>query len=149
MLLCENISDAKNSINIAEIKSETEIIFALCESISNIDGINPKAKDMILEVNILDAITAYYLSPELDILKRIPFVQGVLFASNTYPIYNSIPCFKDISIEEKIALLINGFNIQINNDGDIDKNELYYMHLGIEMKLKLYEQYNNRHKGKK
>lgn len=151
MLLFENISNAKDSINIPEIKNETEIIFSVCELISKIDKLNIEEQDMLLKANVHDTISTYYLRPELDLQKRIPFVQGVIYVASSYPILNSSPCFKDLSTEEKLVVLINEFDSQVNNNGDIDNETLYYMHSGMAMELKLYEQKkdNNGHKGKK
>ena len=149
MLLFEEISNVKDSINIPEIKNETEILFAVCSSISKINNFSVEEQDMLLKANVHATISTYYLRPELDLQKRIPFVQGAIYVSNSYLILNSNPCFKNLSNEEKLVVLINEFDSQVNNNGDIDNETLYYMHSGIAMELKLNEQYDNSHKGKK
>lgn len=152
MLLFEEISNVKDSINIPEIKNETEILFAVCSSISKIDNFSVEERDMLLKANVHATISTYYLRPELDLQKRIPFVQGVIYVASSYPILNSNPCFKDLSIEEKLVVLINEFDSQVNNNCNIDNETLYYIHSGMAMELKLYEQKkdnNNGHKGKR
>ncbi len=143
MMLFDNISKAKDSIDIVGTKMETEYFFGLCERVSDVDGISDSNKNMLIKANVHDVISAYYLRPDLDFENRIPFVKGVLFAANLYPALKCDPKFQQLSIETKLAVLIMKYDLGMKSNNP-NMAELFNIHNGIAMELELFELGDNK-----
>lgn len=135
MNLFEIISDAKNSMNIIEIKEETEFLFDLCTKMANVGDYDSYQKDLRLKANLHNAFSSYYLEPNLSMEQRVPFINGIIFASESLVENESV--LKDLSLEEKITMVCKQFNEMANSNDDFPINEEYlsYVMLGINMEL--------------
>lgn len=136
MELFDTISKTKNSLNIPEIKKETEFIFGFCQDLANIKDCSLYQKDILLKANLSNAISSYYLNPDLNFENRLPFIHGLIYASEN--IAMSDHHFLNLSLEEKNYLLYGQYILKAK-EVHMESEYLHYVGLGIATELKMHE----------
>lgn len=142
MGLFDVISETKDSLNISEIKKETDFLFEFCKNLTNVREVSPYQKDELLKANLYSAISSYYLSPSLDMENRIPFINGIIYASESIAMCDSH--FETLTLEEKMVSLYEQFSL-MSKEVHMEKDYLSYVKIGIAAELKMHEA----NKGKK
>lgn len=149
MHLFDVISKTKDSLNIPEIKNETELIFGFCMDLANMYEVDLYQKESLLTANLHDAVTSYLLRPDLDMEDRIPFINGIIYAAQSSIIYKE--SLKGLSLEQKENALFKFYSESVASIVRIDTNDDYfsYFKLGIKMELEMQERINAKKNNKK
>lgn len=143
MLLFDNISKAQDSIDVINIRKETECVFECLKLITDLNStiLDDERSDVLLEDGVHDAILSYDIIPNLEINDRVNFIQGIMFAS-----YNSVLCstmtpiFDLLAIPQKQEVLLELFNCVLKErDIELDERSKSYMMLGITSSLAMSE----------
>ncbi len=129
--LFDSIADAKNSMDIMEIKKETDAIYDRLILISQQDG---KFSPELFKANIYVAISSYYCNPNFSLEDRIPIIDGMIFYGDTFVKYESI--MENIGVVEQIALCISMLD-DIKKEQELSENVKHNMHLGIAISARL------------
>ena len=129
--LFDSIADAKNSMDIMEIKKESDAIYDRLILISQQDG---KFSPELFKSNIYVAISSYYYNSDFSLEDRLPIIDGMIFHANTYVKYESI--MENIGVVEQIEFCLNLFNSYKNKIVLSDKEERN-IGLGIAMSANL------------
>lgn len=138
MYLFDNISEAKNSMDIIGIQQETDAIFTYCEDLSNSLIERQEYKDEKLKADLLTSISSYYLLPQLDIKNRLPFIYGLIYVGEILSLGDE--GFDKMSLEEKIEIANTGIEIIAKTSIiPLDEELLVFIRLGIRMALEMDE----------
>lgn len=77
--LFDEIAKAKDSMNIASIKYETDVIYDTLEETANMATKDETDRKMMLISSVYIAISSYYVNPNLEVKQRIPLIKGMCF----------------------------------------------------------------------
>ncbi len=147
MELFDVISEKRNVFDIVHVKEEVETLYNLYKAAAISE--NSEANDIFINISMQSAINSYRLDPDLPLAYRIPFINGINFATQFIADTKDINGVKKLSLEQKKKLVLSLWKEE-NKEGlqEIDKVSKYYIKRGIESIIEINEIENVRGKRK-
>lgn len=128
--LFDAIAKAKESMDIASIKYETDVIYDMLKEVNDLE--NNTNKEMLLKSDIYIAMASYYVNPKFNLKERIPIIMGMRFHSTMFATNRQI--LESKSPTDQIAFCIEQLNMK---NFDLSLEYEHYFRLGIAISANL------------
>lgn len=136
--LFDAISNIKNSMDIATIKEETDVIYDKYQEQSIIDG---EINFPLLQANIATAIASYCYNSEIELSRRLLVIDGMIFFRNVSIKYKDTMSNLDMNNKVTLSLMIYDAN---KEEFNLNSNDEHNFKTGIAIAAKLDSKYKEK-----
>lgn len=145
MDLFDVIAEKQEIFSINSVKMEIEILYGIFKDAAVSE--NSEANDIFINISMQSAINSYRLAPNLPIEFRIPFINGINFATQILADTKDNEQFKELSVEHQKELVISLWN-KTNEGINGNTNPIFdsYIEDGIKSIIEIMHKENKKGK---